>query len=281
MAYSLKFIDEFSALGLTASDYVDDENFEKLVFRIHQNRLKNLISNSRSRPTMHETVTRIRRQIAIDILHKLMPAPKTQIANWRAAKIIARLRRHVRGDNIYLLHTDNLKTAASRILTATESGAVIKITSKPPGHTHLKDEKTMAKKKATKKKATKKVAKKPAKKKAAKKKAAKKAPVVKKANTGKKVGVEASIREFIGKATKEKPLTREAVHRKLCKRFPDRDADGMMVTVRAQIPNRVNKEPYSMNVIADSSGKKYYVSKKRASSAKKSTKKKAAKKSRR
>jgi len=43
-------------------------------------------------------------------------------------------------------------------------------------------------------------------------------------------------------ATKDKPLTKEALGEKLAKRFPDRSAESMMRTVNVQVPARLAKE---------------------------------------
>lgn len=57
-----------------------------------------------------------------------------------------------------------------------------------------------------------------------------------------KPGVIASIEEFVKKASKTKPITKEQVLEKLCERFPDRDKEAMAKTVNIQLPSRLNKE---------------------------------------
>jgi hypothetical protein len=52
-------------------------------------------------------------------------------------------------------------------------------------------------------------------------------------------GVIASILKFLQSGTAKKPVTKEDVHQKLIKLFPDRDADSMWSTINIQIPNRL------------------------------------------
>jgi hypothetical protein len=54
-------------------------------------------------------------------------------------------------------------------------------------------------------------------------------------------GVIASIIEFLSESNKNTPLTRDDILKKLRKRFPDRDPDGMRVTVISQLPLRLIK----------------------------------------
>src|SRR5690242_9905472 len=55
-------------------------------------------------------------------------------------------------------------------------------------------------------------------------------------------GVIGSILEFLMAATKDAPLTKDALLDKLAKRFPDRDADAMRKTINCQVPGRLSKE---------------------------------------
>jgi hypothetical protein len=65
-----------------------------------------------------------------------------------------------------------------------------------------------------------------------------KAPPAKKGGDG-KPGIIASIVEFIQEATPDKPISKKQILDKLVKRFKDGDADGMMKTINAQVPNRL------------------------------------------
>jgi hypothetical protein len=56
-----------------------------------------------------------------------------------------------------------------------------------------------------------------------------------------KNGVIANIIAILGEATEAAPLTREMIWKRLCERFPDRDAGGMRVTVHSQVPLRLRK----------------------------------------
>ena len=65
------------------------------------------------------------------------------------------------------------------------------------------------------------------------------AQLAKKGGDG-KPGIIASIVEFLQGATSEKAaLSKKDILSKLTKRFPDADADGMMKTINAQVPNRL------------------------------------------
>jgi hypothetical protein len=55
-------------------------------------------------------------------------------------------------------------------------------------------------------------------------------------------GVIATIVEFLGVATKEKPLSKPALLAKLKTRFPDRGEVAMMRTINCQVPARLRKE---------------------------------------
>jgi hypothetical protein len=122
-----------------------------------------------------------------------------------------------------------------------------------------KTEKTETKKAATKttktteKTATKKAATKTTSKKAPVKKAPEKKAAPKKA---KKVGVIASILEFIEKAP-AKGINNEQILAKLVKRFPDKAEDSMRNTIRAQVmggkrPVRMEKEKnVTFNIVVD------------------------------
>lgn len=55
-------------------------------------------------------------------------------------------------------------------------------------------------------------------------------------------GVVASIIEVLSKATKTKPVTKEALLKQLVKRFPDRTPEAMTRTINCQLPSRLIKE---------------------------------------
>jgi hypothetical protein len=58
---------------------------------------------------------------------------------------------------------------------------------------------------------------------------------------GKKPGVIASIQEFLDKVG-DKPFTRADIHAELVIKFPDRDPNSMMSTIKTQVPGRLSKE---------------------------------------
>lgn len=64
----------------------------------------------------------------------------------------------------------------------------------------------------------------------------------KKTPATKSVGVIGSIIEFLTKATKTKPLTKEQLADQLEKRFPERGRDAMLRTINCQVPTRLRKE---------------------------------------
>jgi hypothetical protein len=121
-----------------------------------------------------------------------------------------------------------------------------------------KTEKTGNEKAATRTKtAEKSTAKKAATKSTSKKSPAKKAPAKKDApKKAKKVGVIASILEFIEKAP-AKGINNEQLLAKLVKRFPDKAEDSMRNTIRAQVmggkrPVRMEKEKnVTFNIVID------------------------------
>lgn len=100
----------------------------------------------------------------------------------------------------------------------------------------------------------------PAKGKPADPKGAKKAvpaQLAKKGGDG-KPGIIASIVEFLQGATSEKAaLSKKDILSKLTKRFPDTDADGMMKTINAQVPNRLIAQK-GINVVK-TDDKRFYV----------------------
>lgn len=57
-----------------------------------------------------------------------------------------------------------------------------------------------------------------------------------------KPGVIASIKEFLSKASEEKPVSKKDIVKKLKERFPDRDDEAMGKTVNVQVPNRLRKD---------------------------------------
>ncbi len=72
-------------------------------------------------------------------------------------------------------------------------------------------------------------------------------------------GVIASIEEFLKETSADKPITKKGILKKLCKRFPDRDADSMSKTIAVQVPNRMNKDK-SMGIVKHEDGG-YYLGK--------------------
>jgi len=58
----------------------------------------------------------------------------------------------------------------------------------------------------------------------------------------KKIGIVASILEFLWEASKEEPITKKRITAKLAERFPDRSVESMAKTVAVQVPTRVRKE---------------------------------------
>lgn len=91
-------------------------------------------------------------------------------------------------------------------------------------------------------------------------------PPAKKGGDG-KPGVIASIIEFIQAASKEKPIGKKEILAKLTKRFPDGDADGMMKTINAQVPNRLIAQK-GLNVVKTDDKRFYIASDKKAGKAK-------------
>ena len=57
----------------------------------------------------------------------------------------------------------------------------------------------------------------------------------------KELGVIATIQKFL-EDVGIKPFTHEEIHAELVKKFPDRDPDGMMGTVKTQVPYRLTNE---------------------------------------
>jgi hypothetical protein len=55
-------------------------------------------------------------------------------------------------------------------------------------------------------------------------------------------GVIATLLDDLRKATKDKPLTKEALLERLTKKFPDREPDSMKKTINCQVPGRIAKE---------------------------------------
>lgn len=58
----------------------------------------------------------------------------------------------------------------------------------------------------------------------------------------KKVGVIASIIEFLGKASAKKPLSKADLAEKLSEKFPDKEKNSMASTINVQVPNRIRKD---------------------------------------
>ena len=55
----------------------------------------------------------------------------------------------------------------------------------------------------------------------------------------KKVGVISSIVVLLKEATKEDPISKEGLHKRLVEKFPDRSYAGMMATISSQVPSRL------------------------------------------
>lgn len=55
-------------------------------------------------------------------------------------------------------------------------------------------------------------------------------------------GVIGSIIEFLGKASEDKPITKNGIVKKLAKRFKDRSAEAMKKTVNVQVPTRLRSD---------------------------------------
>lgn len=60
-----------------------------------------------------------------------------------------------------------------------------------------------------------------------------------KTQTQKRPGVIATIIEVLSRGTKDKPVFRQEIFDELCRRFPDRDPEGMRVTLKVQMPQRL------------------------------------------
>jgi hypothetical protein len=73
-------------------------------------------------------------------------------------------------------------------------------------------------------------------------------------------GVIGSIVEFLSNASKDKPLTKKALGKKLKARFEDRDEESMMKTVNVQVPNRIKKDK-GLEVLSKDTddGKAYWI----------------------
>lgn len=68
-----------------------------------------------------------------------------------------------------------------------------------------------------------------------------------------KPGVIASIVEFLDKATAERPITKRQILAKLVARFPENDESGMMKTINAQVPRRLQVQK-GLNVVKTEKG---------------------------
>ena len=77
-------------------------------------------------------------------------------------------------------------------------------------------------------------------------------------------GVIASIVTILQAATAAKPVTKEVIHEKLVKLFPDRDSESMKTTVGIQVPSRLNKEK-DLGIARNDNG--YYIGTKAAKAA--------------
>ncbi|QDT54477.1 hypothetical protein Pan44_25100 [Caulifigura coniformis] len=84
------------------------------------------------------------------------------------------------------------------------------------------------------------------------------APAKQDAPAKKTPGVIASIEEFLSKATKEKPITKEGIVERLAKRFPDREVTALTRTTQCQVPGRMSKER-GINVVKTDDG--FYIKK--------------------
>lgn len=72
-----------------------------------------------------------------------------------------------------------------------------------------------------------------------------------------KPGIIATIQECLTKASKETPVTKDAILNKLVKRFPDRDPDAMKNTINIQVPNRMRTDK-KLNIVKTAEGG-YYI----------------------
>lgn len=57
-------------------------------------------------------------------------------------------------------------------------------------------------------------------------------------------GVIETIIALLQRATAANPLTREQLHEELCQRFPGRDRDSLMTTIRTNVPSRLRMRRY-------------------------------------
>ena len=90
-----------------------------------------------------------------------------------------------------------------------------------------------------------------------------KAPAPKKPTGPKKPGVVDTIFEELAKASKTKPITKAAIHKVLVKRFPDRIADKMMVSINTVVtPKEIDRlRELNLVVIKDERPWKFYLGK--------------------
>lgn len=92
-----------------------------------------------------------------------------------------------------------------------------------------------------------------------KKGGAKKGQKIQKAESKSGKGVIGTIVELLQGASKDKPITKETILKKLVKEFPDREEKGMKATINIQVPSRLNSEKEMGIVRHDDGG--YYIKK--------------------
>jgi hypothetical protein len=69
-------------------------------------------------------------------------------------------------------------------------------------------------------------------------------------------GIIQTIADILATASEQKPLTKDKIHEKLCKKFPDRDKESMWTTVNLQVPNKLRTDK-GINVQKNAKG--YYI----------------------
>lgn len=77
-----------------------------------------------------------------------------------------------------------------------------------------------------------------------------------KADKPKGPGIIQTIADILATATEQKPLTKDKIHERLTKKFPDRPKDSMWTTVNLQVPNKLRTDK-GINVVKNAKG--YYI----------------------
>jgi hypothetical protein len=96
-------------------------------------------------------------------------------------------------------------------------------------------------------------------------KGGKKGQAIKKAESKNGKGVIGTIVECLQNASKDKPVTKEQILKKLVKEFPDREEKGMKATINIQVPSRLNSEK-DMGIVRHDDGGYYIKKSKKAKS---------------